>query len=482
MSGIVGKNAGRASGIIGAGDIADESIDSDHYVDASIDNAHLADDAVNSDELAAGAVDLAHMSAESVDSDQYVDGSIDEAHIADNAVTLAKMAGGTDGNIISFDASGDPVAIATGNDGQVLTSTGAGSPPAFEAAAGGGDTRNFIIDGDFTQFPEGNITAVANSAYGAALWENFDVGGELVHDIDQLADAPTVGESSHSSTYSMSIDITTAESAVAAGDFQVIEYKVTGSDFAHLNQQQVTLSFWHKHTKTGTFCGYFMNSAEDRSYVYEYTQSSTNTWEKHTETVTLDTSGTWLLTDADIGLRVGFCMYGGSTFQGTADSWEGAKDYCTSNQVAGADDAANFCKFSQVGLYLGSSAPSAFLGEPVSTVKDQVNYYVEKIGGIRNSEHLCMTYLASTTTTLGTIIFATQKRAIPTMSFAGTNSNFQVINAGVATAANADPTFTPSGLNNVRINLTTGGSWVQGQAGIIRVVSTSEYILASARH
>ena len=58
--------------------------------------------------------------------------------IADDAVTLAKMASGTDGNIISFDASGNPVAIATGSDGQILTSTGAGSPPAFEAAAGGG--------------------------------------------------------------------------------------------------------------------------------------------------------------------------------------------------------------------------------------------------------------------------------------------------------------------------------------------------------
>ena len=43
------------------------------------------------------------------------------------------MASGTDGNIISYDASGDPVAVATGSDGQVLTSTGAGSPPAFEA-------------------------------------------------------------------------------------------------------------------------------------------------------------------------------------------------------------------------------------------------------------------------------------------------------------------------------------------------------------
>mgnify|MGYP003667196603 CR=1 FL=1 len=62
------------------------------------------------------------------------DGTVATAKIVDDAVTLAKMASGTDGNIISYDASGNPVAIATGSDGQVLTSTGAGSPPAFEAA------------------------------------------------------------------------------------------------------------------------------------------------------------------------------------------------------------------------------------------------------------------------------------------------------------------------------------------------------------
>lgn len=56
------------------------------------------------------------------------------------------MAGGTDGNIISYNASGDPVAIATGSDGQVLTSTGAGSPPAFEAAAGGGKILQVVYD------------------------------------------------------------------------------------------------------------------------------------------------------------------------------------------------------------------------------------------------------------------------------------------------------------------------------------------------
>jgi len=60
------------------------------------------------------------------------DSGVATAEIQDNAITLAKMASGTDGNIISYDANGDPVAVATGNDGQVLTSAGAGAPPAFE--------------------------------------------------------------------------------------------------------------------------------------------------------------------------------------------------------------------------------------------------------------------------------------------------------------------------------------------------------------
>ena len=59
---------------------------------------------------------------------------------ADNSVTLAKLASGTDGNIITYDASGDPVAVATGTAGQVLTSAGAGAPPTFADAAGGGFT------------------------------------------------------------------------------------------------------------------------------------------------------------------------------------------------------------------------------------------------------------------------------------------------------------------------------------------------------
>ena len=71
--------------------------------------------------------------------------------VSDDTITLAKMASGTDGNIISYDASGNPVAIATGNDGQVLTSTGAGSPPAFEAIPGGGKVLQVLQTTDTTE-------------------------------------------------------------------------------------------------------------------------------------------------------------------------------------------------------------------------------------------------------------------------------------------------------------------------------------------
>ena len=71
MSGIVGSNLGRGSGLVKATPVADESVDSDAYVDASVDNDHMA--------------------ANSVDSDQYVDGSIDGVHLSvgkDGALSL----------------------------------------------------------------------------------------------------------------------------------------------------------------------------------------------------------------------------------------------------------------------------------------------------------------------------------------------------------------------------------------------------------
>ena len=107
---------------------------------------------------------------------------------SDDSVTLAKMASGTDGNIISYDASGNPVAIATGNDGQVLTSAGAGQPPAFETLSAGFTMSSVTASTSgsavaFTGIPSTakmiiiNLQMVSLSGTDAIIFQLGDSGG-----------------------------------------------------------------------------------------------------------------------------------------------------------------------------------------------------------------------------------------------------------------------------------------------------------------
>ena len=90
--------------------------------------------------------------------------------VADDIITLAKMAGGTDGNIITYDASGNPAVVATGTSGHYLKSQGAGSVPVFAAVSAGGTltAKQATTSGssvDFTGIPAGTkwITMLFNS-------------------------------------------------------------------------------------------------------------------------------------------------------------------------------------------------------------------------------------------------------------------------------------------------------------------------------
>jgi hypothetical protein len=72
--------------------IADDTIDSEHYVAASIDNEHLADNAVGTAEIAADAVTGAKIADDQINSEHYVDGSIDLAHLSADCVDGTKIA------------------------------------------------------------------------------------------------------------------------------------------------------------------------------------------------------------------------------------------------------------------------------------------------------------------------------------------------------------------------------------------------------
>lgn len=95
--------------------------------------------------------------------------------LVDDAVTLAKMAAGTAGNLITYDASGNPAAVATGTAGQVLTSNGAGAAPTFQAASGGSTlavlafSTMFETAGRFTSTVTGGGAFATFATSGVAL-------------------------------------------------------------------------------------------------------------------------------------------------------------------------------------------------------------------------------------------------------------------------------------------------------------------------
>lgn len=63
---------------------------------------------------------------------------VTEAMMANDAIGLPELKSGTDGELITWDASGNPAAVAAGTSGHFLKSQGAGSVPVFAAAAGSG--------------------------------------------------------------------------------------------------------------------------------------------------------------------------------------------------------------------------------------------------------------------------------------------------------------------------------------------------------
>ena len=163
-----------AAGAIDAAHMSVNSIDSDSYVDDSIDAAHYAagsvdttalgadsvtaakigDNVLDSEHYAAGSIDNEHLADDAVDSDEIAAGAIDTAHIADNQITLAKMAGLARGKIIYGDSGGNPAALAVGSANEVLTHDG--TDVSWAAAGGGGNTRDFVASG-----------AIANGAHVA---------------------------------------------------------------------------------------------------------------------------------------------------------------------------------------------------------------------------------------------------------------------------------------------------------------------------
>jgi hypothetical protein len=235
--------------------------------------------------------------------------------------------------------------------------------------------RNKIINGDMTISQRGtSFVSPANATYNLDrfLWGQ---SGTMAVTITQSTDVPN-----NTFQNSLKVDVTTADTPLAAGDNSAIIQRIEGYNVRDLIGQTFTLSFWVKSPKTGVHCVSFRNSLNDRSYVTEYTVITANTWEYKTITVVggLITTGTWDWTNST-GLSVRYDLGSGTTYQTTAGSWQVGNFHCTANQVNVMDNVANDFFLTGVQLEVGTVA-TPFERRPYGTELALCQrYYYESI-------------------------------------------------------------------------------------------------------
>ena len=152
--------------------------------------------------------------------------------------------------------------------------------------------KNLIINGAMNVAQRGSVASATNETYGGA--DRFVLGetGDLVATLSQDTDVPT----GNGFLNSMKVDVTTADSSLAAGDLAYLAQRFEGQNLQRLKKgtssaESVTLSFWVKSTITGTYIIGFYDNDNTRQISKSYTVSSADTWEHKTLTFAGDTTG-----------------------------------------------------------------------------------------------------------------------------------------------------------------------------------------------
>jgi hypothetical protein len=218
--------------------------------------------------------------------------------------------------------------------------------------------RNIVINGNFAIWQRG--TSGVNTSANNYLADRFKAmsssDGEAA--VTRDTDTPTAAEAGTKFPYSLKVDVSTADSSLAANQYAIITQRIEGNNLSRLGfgiagTRYFTLQFWVK-APAGTYYLSFRNSAYNRYYLKAYTVSSGDTWEKKTMTIPVDTSGTWV-SDNGQGLDVQWSLGTGAT-AGTVDAWTAGTSHAGSSQYNLLSSTSNNFFLTGVQLEVGSVA------------------------------------------------------------------------------------------------------------------------------
>ncbi len=326
--------------------------------------------------------------------------------------------------------------------------------------------RNLIINGamQVAQRATSKTNVGPNgTGEGYTVLDRFQISlsGDQVSTFSQSTDAPS-GFSN-----SAKIEVTTADTSLAATQFWHLRYGFEGQDLQSLakgtsDAKAFTVSFYVKSNKTGVYTVGLFDTDNNRQNALAYTINSSNTWEYKSLTFNPDTTGAFN-NDNNLSLRLNFALLGGADlksgtfFNGT---WGGDVDAnaVDPNQVNFADTVGNEWYVTGVQLEVGEQAtPFEHRSFGDELARCQRYYEQTGAGGFAKAN-------SSTEFWIGHK-FSVTKRANPTTSIIDPNSYVRVYEFGIGDR-NSDSTPEISGtIPNVNGVVTRVGTFSGISAG-----------------
>jgi hypothetical protein len=177
----------------------------------------------------------------------------------------------------------------TPRSGTTVTLGDSGDSVAIPSGVGfnGFNHRNIVINGDMSIAQRStSVASITSNAYYTVDRFETIISSLGTWTQSQSTDVPT----GQGFATSLKMDCTTADAAPAASDRLIFRQSFEGQNLQYLKKGtasavSLTLSFWVKSTKTGTFICELLDVDNSRAISKSYTVDVTDTWEKKTITL-----------------------------------------------------------------------------------------------------------------------------------------------------------------------------------------------------
>jgi hypothetical protein len=294
--------------------------------------------------------------------------------------------------------------------------------------------KNLLINGSQSVWQRATTASVSTDTYSTVDRFKTRVNSMGAFTISRSTDVP----SGQGFGYSTKWDCTTADASPAAGDYILFQQAIEGQNLQHIlkgdssNAKKLTLSFWIKSNKTGTYIVELYDVDNTRQISKSYTISSASTWEKKEITFDGDTTGT-LDNDNASSLLMVWHFGAGSTFSsGTLNtSWASSVNANRAvGQVNLADSTSNELYITGIQLEVGSKATD-FEFEPFQKVLNKCQRYFMKYSTGSAGDRVTQAQAEGTGSAVAFFHLPTPLRAKPSVTLSDMNlrnssSNFTI--------------------------------------------------------